>query len=95
LVISLIPTPKNSCLDVIFALINDAISVILFAGLVFQYETCSVTLNIEAKLGLEESDSKKIVASADRPPLNTFLTLRKVIQEEKVLNFSPVSLSNT
>jgi hypothetical protein len=62
---------------------------------VFQYGICSVVLNIDAKLEPEEFGSKKTVAIADRAPLNTFLVLRKLIQEEKVLNFSPLFLSNT
>lgn len=57
--------------------------------------TLDVTHHIEVKLKLEEFGSKKTVAIADRAPLNTFLVLRKLIQEEKVSNFSPLFLSNT
>ncbi len=95
LTISLIPTPKNSCLDVIFVLTNNVTSIMLAELCIFQYGTCSFVLNIKAKLKLEEFGSKKTVAIADHAPLNTFLILRKLIQEEKVLNFLLLSLSNT
>jgi hypothetical protein len=82
-------------LDIKFVLINVITSAIVAELWVFQYGVCSSVLNIDAKFELEELGSKKIVTSADRAPLNNFLTLRKVIQEEKVSNFSHVFLSNT